>query len=437
MSFRLRGAPPEALPQLALFGLACGIAAGMVMLLFRMTIEGAQSLFLPGGPENFEALGPAARMLLPLGGGLAVGLLFQWLPAPAREVGAVHVMDALAHRGARMPLGNALAQWGGAALSIVAGHSVGREGPAIHLGAACGSLAGQRFALPEASLRVLVACGVAAAIAASFNTPLAGVVFAMEVVMMEYSVAGFAPVILAAVSATTLTRALYGDDTAFQVPQLAMRSLWELPYVLAVGIALGVLASLFNALLAFFAARAPRLPVWLAATLGGAAVGACALLVPEVMGIGYDTVNAALLGGLAAGTLAAVAALKLVATTAGVGLGLPGGLIGPLLVIGAAAGGALGVAGAALAPDHASTSGFYALLGMGAMMAGSLHAPLAALTAMLELTGNPAIIWPGMLAAIAAFGVSRQMFRQRPMFEMLQHARRPLESPPIQPEVKP
>lgn len=429
--FGLRGAHPDALPQLSLLGLACGLGAGALMIVFRMTVEGAQSLFLPGGDaENYEALGAAARVLLPLAGGVAVGLLFQWLPPSTREVGAVHVIDALADRGARLPLRNALAQWVGAALSIIAGHSVGREGPAIHLGAACGSLGGQRLGLPEASLRVLVACGVAAAIAASFNTPLAGVIFAMEVVVTEYSVAGFAPVILAAVSATALTRAFYGADTAFQVPDLALRSLWELPYIVLVGAAIGVLASAFSASLAFFAARAARLPVWLGASLGGLAVGACALLAPEVMGIGYDTVNAALLGSLALGTLAAVAALKLIATTAGVGLGLPGGLIGPLLVIGAAAGGALGMVGASLVPQHASSSGFYALMGMGAMMAGALHAPLAALTAMLELTGNPNIIWPGMLAAITAFGVSRQVFKRRPIFEELRQARRELESRP-------
>ena len=275
-----------------------------------------------------------------------------------------------------------------------------------------------------------MACGVAAAIAASFNTPLAGVIFAMEVVVTEYSVAGFAPVILSAVSATALTRGFYGADTAFQVPDLALRSLWELPYIVLVGAAIGVLASAFSASLAFFAARAARLPVWLGASLGGLAVGACALLAPEVMGIGYDTVNATLLGSLALGTLAAVAALKLVATTAGVGLGLPGGLIGPLLVIGAAAGGALGMVGASVVPQYASTTGFYALMGMGAMMAGALHAPLAALAAMLELTGNPNIIWPGMLAAITAFGVSRQVFRRRPIFEELRHARRELESRP-------
>jgi CIC family chloride channel protein len=230
-------------------------------------------------------------------------------------------------------------------------------------------------------------------------------------------------VILAAVAATTLNRAVFGADLAFTVPALRLNSLWELPYVLGVGAAVGLLSAAFIALLQRFAAVATRLPVWLGPTLGGIAVGLCALIAPEVMGVGYDTVDAALLGELTLATLAAVALVKLIATTAAVGLGLPGGMIGPTLVIGATAGGALGIVGGWFAPGLASSPGFYALIGMGAMMAGTLHAPLAALTAMLELTGNLNIIWPGMLAAIAAFAISRELFGQQPLFLSLLRAR--------------
>ena len=416
---------PDALPRLALLAILCGMVIGGLMLGFRLVVEEVQGAFLPGNnPENYEALGALWRVVLPVAGGLALGVLLQRLPTGAREVGPAHVIDCLERSGGRMPARNAVVQFGGGALSIIAGHSVGREGPAIHLGAASASLIGQALGLSDAHLRVLVACGVAAAIAGSFNTPLAGVIFAMEVVLMEYSVLGFAPVILAAVSATALNRLVYGTDPAFVMPALALRSLWELPYVLAVGIAVGVVSSAFIALLGLCAARAGRTPYWLSATLGGIAVGVCALPCPQVMGIGYDTVNLALLGELSLATLATVTLFKLLATTVGVGLGLPGGLIGPMLLIGAAAGGALGIVGAWIAPGYASSAGFYALIGMGAMMAGTLHAPLAALTAMLELTGNPNIIWPGMLAAIAAYGTSRDVFRQQPVFLALLGARR-------------
>jgi CIC family chloride channel protein len=200
---RLRLSRAEALPQLGLLGLFTGLIVGAVMIAFRLLIETAQGAFLPGGnPENYEALAYELRLALPLVGGLAIGLLFQWMPEAVRHVGVTHVMERLAYHQGRLPLRSAILQFFGGALSIVSGHSVGREGPAIHLGAASGSLAGQRFGLPNNSLRVLAGCGVAAAIAASFNTPLAGVIFAMEVVLMEYTVVGFAPVILAAVIAT-------------------------------------------------------------------------------------------------------------------------------------------------------------------------------------------------------------------------------------------
>ena len=423
-NLRLRVSLSEALPQLALLGILCGLLAGAVMIAFRLLVETIQSAFLPGGdPENYEALAAGYRVLVPLWGGLVVGIVFQIVPAAARSIGVVHVMERLAYHQGRLPLVNAVMQFFGAAISIVAGHSVGREGPAIHLGAACGSLQGQYLRLPNNSLRVLAACGVAAAIAASFNTPLAGVVFAMEVVMMEYTVVGFAPVILAAVSATALTRLAYGAAPAFAVPPLTLGSVWELPYVLAMGVLIGALAAAFIALIELFTRRTEFIPLWIRTTLAGLLVGLCALPVPQVMGIGYDTVSGALLGELSLSVLLLVVVFKLIATTGGLGMGLPGGLIGPVLVIGAAAGGALGIVAQWVAPTHISSAGFYALVGMGAMMAGALHAPLAALTAMLELTANPNIIWPDMLAVIAAYSISRQIFGQQSVFVTLLRAR--------------
>jgi len=421
---RLRLSRAEALPQLGVLGILTGLIVGVVMIAFRLLIESAQGAFLPGGnPENYEALAFELRLILPLAGGLAIGLAFQWLPEAARQVGVTHVLERLAYHQGHLPLRNALAQFLGGALSIVCGHSVGREGPAIHLGAASGSIAGQRFGLPNNSLRVLAGCGVAAAIAASFNTPLAGVIFAMEVVLMEYTVVGFAPVILAAVSATALTRFAFGPEPAFAVPPLHLGTLWELPFVLGMGLAIGLLAAAFIALIRLAAARTASMPFWLRATLAGLIVGLCALVAPQVMGIGYDTANEALLGELALGTLVLVLGAKLIATAASIGLGLPGGLIGPALVMGACAGGALGLVGQSIAPSEGASAGFYALVGMGAMMGGALHAPLAALTAILELTANPNILWPDMLAVIAAYGVSRQLFRQESVFVTLMRAR--------------
>jgi H+/Cl- antiporter ClcA len=423
-ALRLRLSRAEALPQLATLGVICGLLTGIVIIAFRLLIEVSQSLFLPGAdPENYEGLAMMWRFLLPLAGGLALGLVFHFLPAEARHVGVVHVMERLSYHQGRLPLRNAFIQFLGGALSIIAGHSVGREGPAIHLGAASGSVAGRYLGLPNNSLRVLAGCGVAAAIAAAFNTPLAGVVFAMEVVIMEYTVAGFAPVILAAVSATALSQIVYGSAPAFTVPNIALGSLLELPFILALGVAIGALAAAFIVITGLFAKTSKTVPVWARLTAAGALTGLLALLVPEIMSIGYDTVNAALLGQLTLVTLGGIVLFKLLATAAGIGLGLPGGLIGPVLVLGATAGGLLGIVGQALAPTEASTIGLYVLLGMGAMMAGALQAPLAALTAVLELTGNPNIIMPGMLAVIAATLTARVVFRQPSVFVVLLRSR--------------
>lgn len=422
---RLAASRGDALPQLAVLAVAVGVLTALVMIGFRTIIEAAQRALLPAGPllENFAALSPGMRFALPVAGALAVGLLFTAVPAAARQVGIVHVMERLAYHQGVLPLRNALMQCVGASASIAAGLSVGREGPAVHLGATAASLLGQRLGLTHEGLRVLVGCGVASAIAASFNTPLAGVAFAMEVVLIEYTVVAFAPVILAAVCATGVTRAVYGTEPAFAVPQAALQSLWELPYVTAIGLAIGVLAAAFIALSRLIALRTAGWPMLARMATAGVLTGACAVAVPEVMGIGYATVSSALLGQAPMLALLTIAIAKLVASAGAVGLGVPAGLIGPMLVIGAAAGGALGMLGAALAPIAVSHAGYYALVGLGAMMAGTLHAPLAALTAMLELTGNPDIVLPGMLATIAAYGVSRIAFRQQPIFVMLMQAR--------------
>ena len=426
--FRHRLASFDALPQLAILGLASGLLAGGIIILFRLAIEHTQINFLPNGStENYEALSSVWRFALPALGGLIIGILFHWLTktwdAGNVQVGVVHVLERLAYHQGHLPFRNFLLQFIGAALSIISGHSVGREGPGIHLGAAGSSLLGQWLKLPNNSIQTLVACGAAASIAASFNTPIAGVVFSMEVIMMEYTIAGFTPVILAAVSATALTRFVFGVEPAFSVPSLQMASLMELPYLLVMGLAIGALAAAFITLLQWLTEHSKSFPLWQRMTVAGVATGLCALWVPQIMGVGYDTVNQAMLGELGLGLLLMVVLFKLLATTIGLGLGLPGGLIGPTLVIGAAAGGALGVVADSLFPGELASPGFYAMLGMGAMMGATLQAPLAALLALLELTANPNIILPGMLAVVVSGITSSHLFGRESVFLTLLKAR--------------
>lgn len=410
----------ERVPQLALLGALSGIIAGLIIVAFRILIEHTQASFLPGGDaENYEALSPMMRVVLATVGGLVVGLLFQYIARAAGQVGVVHVMERLAYHQGRLPLRNAVWQFIGGAITIISGHSVGREGPGVHLGAASGSVLGQLLQLPNSSTRTLVACGVAAAIAASFNTPLAGVIFSMEVVLMEYTIAGFIPVIIAAVTATIICRWFFGAEPAFLVPETGLGTIAELPVILILGVTVGLLATTFTGLLQRVTRAANPYPLWKRTTLAGLIIGICALGTPQIMGIGYDTVNATLLGEFALGMLIAITLIKLLATTIGLGLGLPGGLIGPTLVIGATAGGVIGIIAGSLFPGHVSSPTFYAVIGMGAMMGATLHAPLAALVAMLEMTANPDIILPGMLAIITAALITRHLFNKPSVFIML------------------
>ena len=422
LRFHMRMATMDRLGHLAAVSILVGLLAGLVIIAFRLSMEWAQLTFLDD-PENYEGLSWGWRLLLPVLGGLLIGLLFQCVNKKHRSVGVVHTMERLSYHQANLPTGNAVMQFIGGAMSIIFGHSVGREGPAIHLGATSGSRVGQWLRLPNNSNRTLVACGVAAAIAASFNTPLAGVIFSMEVVLMEYTLAGFIPVILAAVTATALSHIVFGPEPAFSVPALQLGSLSELPFVLITGLCIGVLAAIFIHLLQFFSNQATDRPLWQRTTLGGLAVGLCALLVPEVMSMGYDTVNASMLGQIGFWLLIAIVAFKLLATTACLGLGIPGGLIGPTLVIGTTAGAACGLIAAAISPDSVSNPALYAMIGMGAMMGATLQAPLAALTALLELTANPNIILPGMLAIVGANLISSQLFGKESVFIMLMRAR--------------
>ena len=417
--FRLRLASSQTGFALPLLGLVAGLLAGGLIVVFRFAIEFVQAGFIPfGDVENYEALPAAVRFGLPVAGAVVIGLAFQWMHHGTRRVGVIHVMERLQYHEGYLPFRNLFAQFCGGAVSLICGHSVGREAPSIHLGAAAASLSGQFLKLPNNSIRTLVACGSAAAIAASFNTPLAGVIFAMEVVMMEYTIAGFTPVILAAVSATIVSRAVFGNASVFYVPQLNLVSLWELGYILVMGICLGALSAFFVASIRFFARYAAHVPAGVAIAAAGLLVGVIAIEIPAVLGMGYDTVNAAILGDVALGTLALILVAKIVASSACVGVGIPGGLIGPTIVIGAMVGGVFAY-GVEMLPGLNSAPGLYVMLGMGAMMSAALQAPLAGLLALLELTANPYLILPAMLAVVSANLTARELFGQESVFTML------------------
>lgn len=413
-SLRLRLARPDALLWHALLGLLAGLVAGTVILIFRLAVEGIQSAMLPLHGENYEALGAGARLLLPMLGAALIAVLLWRFSRDVGVLGVARVMERMEYHQGYLGWRELVLQFLSAAIAIVSGHSVGREGPHVHLGAASASLFGQGLRLPNNSIRSLTACGVAAAIAASFNTPLAGVIFALEVLALDYSPVGFIPVMLAAVSANALAVAAFGSAPVFSVPPVTLESLADLAPVLLVGVLAGAVSAAYIQSLQGITRLAQRLALPWRLMLAGLIAGCAALLVPEVMGLGYDTLASLLSGPLPWDFLVVLLLVKLLATVCSIGLGVPGGTIGPALFLGAVVGNL--AAALSLGEHGGSEASFLALLGMGAMMGASLQAPLAALTAIVELTHNPGVIMPGMLAIVLAALTTRHVFRSDSLF---------------------
>ena len=403
----------DAVLAYSLLGVLGGVASGLVVLAFEQAIAELARLWgVRGNGEDFEALPQWAIFALPAAGATLLGIAFALLRPEDRETGVVHVISRMHYHYGALPFKNAVVQFVGGAFALATGQSGGREGPGVHLGGAINSQLGQHLGLPNNSLRILIACGTAGGIAAAFNTPLAGVIFAMEVIIAEYTVVGFIPVMLAAVAASAVSHWLSGGGALFSIPALELNSLLEIPYFILLGFCCGVAASIFIRI-SGFAARLSGWPVPLRFALAGTLTGVLALAVPQILGIGYDTLNLAMQGEMAIAALLVIAGAKLVATAISCGVGMPLGLIGPNLLIGACIGGALGTAGGLLYPHLASDPSVYVIIGMGAAMGAVLNAPLAAILAIVELTHNVSISMPAMLAIVAATLTNTGLFHQR------------------------
>lgn len=416
----------------AVLGVIGGLASGLVVIAHEFAISWVAMLWGVGdSAEGFEALPRWLVFALPVAGATLLGLGYSLIKPEDREAGIVHVISHMHSHYSVLPLKNALVQFVGGALAMATGQSGGREGPGVHLGGAVNSLLGQKLQLPNNSLRVLIACGTAGGIAAAFHTPLAGVIFAMEVIIVEYSVVGFIPVILAAVSASAISITLNSGLTVFSHSAVQLNSLWELPYILLLGVSCGVAVSAFIKL-SSFAARLTKWPVALRFSCAGLLTGGMALYVPEILGMGYDTLRLVVLGQLAPIALLTIAACKILATSFSCGVGMPIGLIGPNLLIGACLGGILGVLGHTYMPELVSDPTLYIVIGMAASMGAVLNAPLAAILAVVELTHNVGVAMPALLAVVAATLTNTGVFRQKSAHQtVLQQLKRVVPDDPL------
>ncbi|HEY9163933.1 MAG TPA: chloride channel protein, partial [Magnetovibrio sp.] len=399
---------------LALLSLLVGLIVAWLVLLFREGI-----LFFHG--QFFDAQGerlydyvkqlPWWRILMvPTLGGLAVGLLVRYGMPQSRPQGVADVIEASAMHGGHMSTSVGLRAAFISMLSIGVGASVGREGPAVHIGAALGAGLAKRLHLTRALSRTLLGCGVAAAVAASFNAPIAGALFVGEVVLGHYALKTFAPVVISSVTATAVSRAYLGDFPAFALPPHAISSYFELPAFAVLGVLAGFVATAL--MMGVFRTQewAPRLPGphFLRPAFGGFALGLIALVLPQVLGVGYGATDDALLGQMGLWMLLAVLLAKMLAVSISLGTGFGGGIFSPSLMVGAMLGGAYGIIATSVFPAVDAGIGAYTLVGMGAVAAATLGAPISTTLIIFEMTGDYELTLGVMLAVVISTAITRK-----------------------------
>lgn len=423
-------------PAEALFigtALIVGIGTGLGAVAFRYLIRGVEWVGYDWFPTITEHWGKAYVLIIPAIGGLIVGPMVYFFAREAKGHGVPEVMEAVALRGGRIRPIVAVVKSFASAISIGSGGSVGREGPIVQIGSALGSSLGQKLGLSDDRIRNLVACGAAGGIAATFNAPIAGVVFALEIILGEFSVKYFSSVVVSAVTASVIGRAVFGDIPAFHIPvAYGVNSLWEFAFYPVLGLAAAVVGAGFVYLLywtedAF--AKWKSVPEWVQPAIGGGLLGVVALSypvltginwerMPQIYNVGYEIIESALANKLALGTVLILLVLKMIVTSLTLGSGGSGGIFAPALFMGAMFGTAFELVVNMFFPGVAAPPGAYALVGMAAIFAATAHAPLTAVLILFELTGDYKIMLPLMVTVVIATLFAQKLLKGESIYSL-------------------
>lgn len=356
-------------------------------------------------------------LLIPVLGGLIVGQLLRFMPL-GRAQTVAHVIEAAALNDGKLNFKHGTISALIASLSLSFGASMGREGPVVHLGATLASAITQKLKLTPAVARTLLGCGVAAAVSASFNAPIAGVFFAHEVIMGHYALHAFTPIVIAAVAGTLISRAYLGEYPAFILPDYAINTYWEFPAFFILGIIAAMVAVAFMASLNWadrLKVDVKKVPRWIQPAIGGLIIGTIALAFPQILSVGYEATSNALNGRYELWLLLSLIVLKIGATSVSMASGFGGGIFSPSLFIGAMTGGAVGIIVGMISPDLASDIGLYAIIGMGAVASSVLGAPISTTLIVFEITGDYSITIAVMIASAVSSLVS-SIFYQNSAF---------------------
>ena len=423
----LRGSPTG----LMVLAVAIGAGAGIGAIVFRYLILWFTQIF--SGYSDYSATGHATHpffsgasnphlpwlgiffvLLAPMVGGLIYGPLIARFAREARGHGVPEVMLAVAERGGRISPAVAVVKSLASALCIGSGGSVGREGPIVQIGSALGSTLGQLVRLPESRLRLLVACGAAGGISATFNAPIAGVFFALELILRDFETESFGAVVLASITAAVIGRAAFGAQAFLTLPAFHLVSSWEILLYAVLGLLAAVVGVGFTRVLYALedlADHAWHGPEWARPAVGGLLLGVLLLALPQMYGVGYPVLEHGIRGGYVGWFLLVLMAAKMLATSLTIAIGGSGGVFAPSLFIGAMLGTAYGDVLHGLIPSLTAPAGAYGLVGMGAVFAGAARAPITAVIIIFELTGDYTIILPLMAAIVLATGAGKSLSR--------------------------
>ncbi len=391
-----------------------GLLTGGGEYLFHKGIHELGILFFVDGKEILHFLGPFYVVILPVVGGLGVGIIAHFAFSHDRPHGVAGIMEAVALRGGRLPAGELICRVIGSVLTIGTGGSAGPEDPSVQIGAAVGTSIGQGLKLSDERIRGLVASGAAAGISAAFNAPIAGVFFALEIILGEVTGAAVGTIIVAAVVSALVTHALVGPQPAFMVPPYSLISYWELVFYLAFGVLAGLASVLYIKSLKWCGEFFSNLKVnsLLKPAVGGLIVGLTGFFTPEIFGVGYSAIETILQGqNLIAWSLFLLVATKMFATSVTLGSGGQGGMFAPALFLGAMLGGGFGVIVHGLFPHITANPQAYILVGMAAVLAGAVRAPITAVLLLFEMTQDYRIILPLMFAVVISTFLSEHWHR--------------------------
>jgi len=350
--------------------------------------------------------------VIPMAGGLLVGPIVYKFAKEAKGHGVPEVMNAVARLGGIIRPRVATAKAVASAICIGSGGSAGREGPIVQIGSAIGSTVGQMFRMSGDRVKILVGCGAAAGIASVFNAPIAGVLFSLEIILGDFAITTFSPVILSSVIASVVTRSFLGNHPAFAIPEYSLVSAWEIPLYMVMGLSLGFVGVGFTRTLDLFENIFEKIKMnpMLKPALGGLILGGIAIFYPQVLADGYETIKLTLEGQFGLALLLILLVMKIAATSMTLGSGNSGGIFAPSLFMGAVAGGAFGIMVHSFFPEVTATPGAYALVGMAGMVAATTHAPITALLIIFEMTSDYRIILPLMITVVFSALFARKLF---------------------------